>query len=86
MSVVISDAMALTESLGKQYLGEQYLWIDALCIINDRENNDINEVECMDVIDNQALLTLAIVSVEHAEQPVLGVLPGSRSPLPRTQL
>lgn len=81
LPVVIRDAIAFTARIG-----ERYLWTDALCIIHDDQEEHNDQIECMDIIYSQAVITLAIVSGEHADQPIPGVLPHSRNPLPSTKL
>lgn len=81
LPVVIRDAITLMENIG-----EEYLWTDALCIIHDDKDKFNDQIKRMDIIYSQAMLTLAVVSGEHAEQPIPGVLPHSRSPLPLTNL
>ena len=72
----LRDAMELTVRLG-----EKYLWVDALCIIQDDEEGKMDLILKMDIIYNQALLTVVALSGEHADAGLPGVSKDSRSPI-----
>jgi hypothetical protein len=50
------------------YLGIKYLWIDALCIVQDDENDCAREIKRMGEIYNHAFCNISTVAA--AEQPV----------------
>lgn len=56
-------------------LGERYLWVDALCIIQDDEDDLAARIPAMGQTHNQALLT----TVTGASIDENGGLPGVRS-------
>ncbi|KNB06438.1 hypothetical protein FOXG_07150 [Fusarium oxysporum f. sp. lycopersici 4287] len=60
------DAVALTRELGIQYL-----WIDALCIIQDSHEDWVKESAKMSGIYAKAYLTIAAASSGSANQPFL---------------
>lgn len=63
---VIRDAIKVT-----QILGIRYLWVDALCIIQDCTAEWESEVQSMDQIYRQALLTIAANVDSSDEEPGL---------------
>ncbi|KAI3340374.1 HET-domain-containing protein [Ustulina deusta] len=70
---VISDAIDLVRGIG-----EKYLWVDALCIIQD-DNNFKNEyIPRMDRIFGLALLTIVALAGTDADAGLPGVVAGSR--------
>lgn len=54
---LIWDAIALC-----QELGQRYLWIDCLCIIQDDDNEMIKQIQAMDRIYANAWLTLVVAA------------------------
>ncbi|KAF1947552.1 HET-domain-containing protein [Clathrospora elynae] len=60
----ISDAIQLTANIG-----ERYLWIDALCLIQDGPDFAA-EVQSMEVIYGNAAWTLVAGSASHADVPL----------------
>ncbi len=72
----VRDAMELTVRLG-----EKYLWVDALCIIQDDEESKMDLILKMDMIYNRALLTVIALSGEHADSGLPGVSKDSRPPI-----
>ncbi|KAM7192611.1 Heterokaryon incompatibility protein (HET) domain containing protein [Rhypophila sp. PSN 637] len=76
---VIQDAMAFVE-----LLGEKYLWVDALCIIQDQDTDSLEAcLARMDRIYNLSVLTLVALSGDSADAPLPGVQPGSRPAGPK---
>lgn len=57
MSTVILDAIALVAQLGSKYL-----WVDALCIIQDDERQKAKSIELMAEIYNRATVTIIACS------------------------
>ena len=70
----ISDAIAVVEMLG-----ERYLWVDALCIIQDNEDDLAAHLPLMGYIYEGALLTIVAASSTDANSGLPGVRQ-SRSP------
>ena len=71
---VIRDAMALTVSLG-----ERYLWVDSLCIIQNDPVHKVGQITQMDAVYNNALLTIVAVSGKDANVSLPGLRQGSRT-------
>jgi hypothetical protein len=63
VSRTIHDAIRLTDAIGVQYL-----WVDALCIIQDSTEDWTKEAAQMGSIYANSTLTLAAVDVETASQ------------------
>jgi hypothetical protein len=76
--LVIQDAILLTSTLGCQYL-----WVDALCILQDDHAELAAEISRMGSIYSQAFLTIAAASGNDADSCLPGLRPGTR-PRPRT--
>jgi len=55
------------------YLGERYLWVDALCIIQDDQIALKSEIDAMGEIYSGALLTLVAPTCQHADSGLPGV-------------
>jgi Heterokaryon incompatibility protein (HET) len=70
----VKDAMLLTSSLA-----ERYLWVDALCIIQDDEAEKPNQIRNMAAIYGKAKLLIAPLDSQDANSPIPGVRPDSRS-------
>ncbi|PPQ70668.1 hypothetical protein CVT25_010770 [Psilocybe cyanescens] len=66
----IADAILVTHNLGLQYL-----WVDALCIIQDSIEDKVIELANMAHIYQDAYVTLSVVSAFRADQ---GFLPDGR--------
>jgi len=61
VSKTISDSMALC-----QRLGHRYLWVDALCILQDNPQDKILQLNTMRDIYNNAVLTIVAAEGAHA--------------------
>ena len=77
----IRDAIYLTECLGYQYL-----WVDALCIIQDDLVDMKAQLHLMDRVYKSAILTLAASAGDNAWSGLPGALPRSRSSLQLTEV
>ncbi|EEU41411.1 uncharacterized protein NECHADRAFT_23862, partial [Fusarium vanettenii 77-13-4] len=66
----IQDAIFVTRKLGFRYL-----WVDALCIIQDDEDDKDNEISHMATIYKNAAITLAAGTAERAAEGFLGNIP-----------
>jgi len=69
----IRDAIYATRTFG-----ERYLWIDSLCVIQDDVDDMRQQLEMMDRIYGNALLTIVAADAEHADVGLAGVDKGSR--------
>ncbi|KIJ63678.1 hypothetical protein HYDPIDRAFT_175984 [Hydnomerulius pinastri MD-312] len=70
----ISESIHLTRELG-----ERYLWVDALCIIQDSPEDKAVQIGVMDLIYGSAFLTIFAVGGHNAEAPLPGLRSGSRT-------
>jgi Heterokaryon incompatibility protein (HET) len=70
----IQDAIIFVASLN-----ERYLWVDAVCILQDDAIEMRTQISQMDTIYSQASLTLIALSAKDASSDLPGVRPGSRS-------
>lgn len=73
----IADAMALVRALG-----ERYLWVDALCIVQDDAKRKMQDMAQMDVIYSRAFATVVALHGASADAGLPGVRPGTRPPQP----
>lgn len=65
---VIGDSIDFVEALG-----ETYLWVDSLCIVQDDAENKFKTITRMDKIYGQALLTLVALAGSDANAGLPGV-------------
>lgn len=70
----IQEAMLLTVRLG-----HRYLWVDALCIVQNDENEKRHVMDHMDEIYAGALTTILVPCCEHADDVIPGVLTARRN-------
>jgi hypothetical protein len=70
----IQDAMFVVKSLG-----ERYLWVDSLCIVEDDEVEMKAMIHAMDSIYKAAALTIIAATGDDADFGLPGLYPGSRS-------
>jgi Heterokaryon incompatibility protein (HET) len=75
LPATLQDATSLTRNLG-----ERFLWIDALCIVQDDLNSKHSDIRRMDEIYSNAVVTLIALNGSSADAGLPGVRPGSRSP------
>ena len=71
----IADAIALVRSLG-----ERFLWVDALCIVQDDNIRKQNDIKQMDIIYGKAFATIVAVHGASASAGLPGVNSTGRSP------
>jgi hypothetical protein len=70
----IADAIAVVE-----ILGERYLWVDSLCIIQDQTEDRVAQIQCMDLIYTGALLTIIAASGKDSDAGLPGLRPSTRT-------
>lgn len=75
LSRTIADAMDVVAAIE-----ERYLWVDALCIIQDDENDKTSQVYQMDKIYHGAAVTIVAAGGRNAGDGLPGVRQGSRLP------
>jgi hypothetical protein len=63
----VQDAIEVTRKVGVEYL-----WVDALCIVQDCDQDKAREISAMDQIYSNALFTIAAGSASGAQQGFLG--------------
>ena len=64
----IKDAVTITERLGFRYL-----WVDALCIIQDDDQDKDNQLPFMNAVYDRATLTIAAACGKHCAEGIAGV-------------
>ena len=69
----IRDAMILVHAIG-----ERYLWVDSICIIQDDLKMQQTEIMQMGSIYSKAVFTIIAAAGDHANSGLPGVEPGSR--------
>jgi Heterokaryon incompatibility protein (HET) len=63
----IADAVELTKTLGYKFL-----WVDSLCIVQDADKEKLELIELMDVIYNNADVTIVAASGDTAQSGLSG--------------
>lgn len=71
----ISDTIELVRQLG-----ERYLWIDALCIVQDDLKDKDMQIRLMDVIYGSSAFTVFAAGGTSVRDPLPGIRPGTRDP------
>ncbi|XP_024357583.1 uncharacterized protein [Physcomitrium patens] len=66
-------------------LEERYLWVDAMCIVQDDPVNTKAQIAGMATIYGAAILTIFSVGGDSADAPLPGLGPGSRQVLQRIE-
>lgn len=72
LPATIADAISLV-----RLMGERYLWVDALCIVQDDDDPKMTAIALMDVIYLRAFATIVALSGSDASGGLLGI----RTPL-----
>lgn len=70
LPLTLQDAIALTRDLGFRYL-----WVDALCIIQDDSADKVAEINRMGMVYKNATLTIAAASTNSAQESFLAARP-----------
>jgi len=73
LPAVIKDAMRLTKDLG-----EHYLWVDCLCIVQDDYTAKQDTINKMNLLYENALLTIIAATGDNADAGLPGVRPNTR--------
>jgi len=73
LPLTIQDSMSVVRKLG-----ERYLWVDSLCIIQDDEDNKGVVIANMDIVYSQAFFTIVAASGSCANAGLPGVRPHTR--------
>ncbi|KAG4442823.1 hypothetical protein IFR05_001704 [Cadophora sp. M221] len=68
LPTTIRDSMELVSKIG-----ERYLWVDALCIVQDDEKEVVEQTSQMDLVYACALATIIVATGENAEAGLPGV-------------
>ncbi|KAG1903863.1 heterokaryon incompatibility protein-domain-containing protein [Suillus fuscotomentosus] len=71
----ITDSILFTRQLGLRYL-----WIDALCIIQDCSQDKIAQIKSMDLVYGLSYLTVMAAGGASARDPLPGCRPRTRTP------
>lgn len=74
VSRTIADAIDLVRSFDLDYL-----WVDALCILQDSDSDKKEQISNMDMIYKGARLTVIAASGDNADAGLPGLTPGSRT-------
>ncbi|KAG2110065.1 heterokaryon incompatibility protein-domain-containing protein [Suillus cothurnatus] len=61
-------------------LGERYLWIDALCIVQDDPKDKAVQIGVMELIYGSSVFTIFAAGGTSAHDPLPGIRPGTRDP------
>ena len=69
----VRDAILATRAFG-----ERFLWVDSLCVIHDNEADVRQQLDIMDRIYGNALVTIVAADGEHVDVGLRGVEKGSR--------
>lgn len=71
----IRDAVQFVQSLG-----ERYLWVDAVCMVQDDEDQMARDIPNMDIVYGQAFATIVALEGTDADAGLPGVCAGTREP------
>jgi hypothetical protein len=74
LPMTIKDAITFT-----QKLGQRYLWIDSLCLVQDDEQDLMGGIRMMDKVYEQSFLTIVAASGVDATAGLPGVRKGTRT-------
>lgn len=81
ISKTILDAMTVV-----QQIGERYLWVDSMCILQDDDDSEkLEQIKNMDQIYGSALFTIVAADATNADAGLDGVRQGSRSVVQLTE-
>ncbi|KAG2124878.1 heterokaryon incompatibility protein-domain-containing protein [Suillus clintonianus] len=69
----ITDSIQLVRQLG-----ERYIWIDTLCIVQDDLEDKMSQIHAMDLIYGESYFTIYAAGGTSARDPLPGYRPGTR--------
>ncbi|KAJ8593629.1 HET-domain-containing protein, partial [Rhizopogon salebrosus TDB-379] len=75
LPVTIRDTIQLVRQLG-----ERYLWIDALCIVQDDHKDKEDQICVMDLVYGNSVFTIFAAGGGSVREPLPGIRPGTRDP------
>jgi len=75
LPITIQDTIQLVRQLG-----ERYLWIDALCIVQDDTKGKKDQIGAMDLVYGFSKLTIFAAGGSSVHDPLPGLRPGTRDP------
>ncbi|MCJ1248404.1 hypothetical protein MMC30_005621 [Trapelia coarctata] len=75
LAKTIQDTMLLTKAIG-----ERFLWVDALCIVQDDNSDKGIQINAMDRVYERSVLTIVACHGTDANAGLPGMRKGSRSP------
>jgi hypothetical protein len=61
-----------------EIIGERYLWVDSICIVQDDEDDLRENIHHMHYIYSEAALTIVVVGGDNADAVMAGLYPASR--------
>jgi Heterokaryon incompatibility protein (HET) len=67
-------------------LGERYLWVDRLCIIQDDERDKLEQMSHMDRVYSLAILTIVNATAYCADDDIPGVKSNTRRTLQHSEV
>ncbi|KAG2117469.1 heterokaryon incompatibility protein-domain-containing protein [Suillus clintonianus] len=76
---VLPETILDTIQLVRQ-LGERYLWVDALCIVQDDPKDKSVQIGAMELIYSSSVFTIFATGGTSARDPLPGIRPGTRDP------
>jgi hypothetical protein len=69
----IQDAITVTRKIE-----QKFIWVDALCILQDDEDDKAELIDSMGEIYRRPILTIVAAAGQNASYGLPGVAPGSR--------
>ncbi|KAF1987041.1 HET-domain-containing protein [Aulographum hederae CBS 113979] len=73
LPAVIKDAISLVKALG-----ERFLWVDSLCVVQNDPTIKHDQIRQMDRVYNRAILTIISLNGNNAQCRLPGIAPGTR--------
>jgi hypothetical protein len=81
LPLTLSDAMDLTRKIGMRYL-----WVDALCIVQDDPEDRAKMIPLMNEVYDNAALTIIAAAGSHANAGLMGISPRKGCPIEPTTI
>ena len=79
IATTVHEAIQVTREMNRRYL-----WVDALCIVQDDEESKPFQIEHMDAIYRQAILTIVAGDCLSAKDKIYGLGSNRRETIQRT--